>query len=130
MPDSGSFDLEWFLQQGTVRNAFLDESEWSHLYVRRGILVVYDEDWNQIQLDDVLHLANFEARTERSGTFTRLVERVEKVVPGLPIFVENLLNEGFAAKLPKMGFETVYTHDRWLGSFVGSWCFLKRYPHA
>jgi hypothetical protein len=127
MPD---FNIEWFLGQRGVRNVFLDEVEWSHLYLRRGILVVFDTDWNSIQLDDSLHLANFEAKEKRSGAFTRLIQRIEQTSPGLPIFVENLTNSGFASKLPEMGFEEVYTHTRDMQGLVGNWCFLKRYHHA
>lgn len=127
MPD---FNIEWFLGQRGVRNVFLEEPEWKHIYLRRGILAVFDTDWKSIQIDDALQLANFEAKAPRSGAFTRLIQRIEQASPGLPLFVENLTNAGFAPKLPLMGFEEVYTHTRDIRPLVGNWCFLKRYPNA
>lgn len=128
---TGNYNMEWFLGQRGVRNAYLEEPEWRHLYIRRGILVVRDADENPIQLDDSIHLANFEVKKKkRDGAFTRMIERIEKAAPGLPIFIENLTNPDFAAKLPELGFEPVYINDRGPGIFQGSWCFLKRYPNA
>ena len=124
---TGNFNMEWFLGQRRARNGYLKEPEWSHLYVRRGIIVVSDADRNLVHLDDTLHLANFEVKKKRSGAFTRMIERIEQAAPGLPIFIENLTNSTFAAKLPKLGFEPVYTQDHEFAKFTGSWCFLKRY---
>lgn len=117
--------VEEFLKNDRVRNVFLDELEWDHLYVRRGVIAVTTmKDEEHVTIDVTLHLANFEAKVPRTGAFTRLMARVEKVDPDLPIYVENLFNEGFAAKLPELGFEEVYVS--YPPGPGGAQCFLKR----
>lgn len=122
-----SMRIEEFLdtaQKWGMRNAWLKESEWENLYVRQGSVGVRRHDGSFLRINKALHLASFEALTPRTGAFTRLIQRIEAHSPGLPIFVENLTDEHFAKKLPKLGFEQVWTSDRELGD-VGSWCFLK-----
>ena len=120
--------LEEFLRNGSVRSAFLDpyEPEWKHLYIRRGIVSVnrLDDD-HFILLEDVVVIASLEAETPRTGTFTRLVDRIESTVPGVPIMIENLTDPDFGEKLTEVGFEEMYIGEKPLSPTSGRH-FLKR----
>lgn len=109
-----------------LRNKWLKEPEWVGLYIRCGVMYARQHDGAFFVIDKALHLSSFEALKPRTGAFTRLIQRIEAHSPRLPIFIENLTDKGFAEKLPKLGFEQVWTSDPSLGD-VGSWCFVKRH---
>lgn len=55
----------------------------------------------------VIDFASMEVDKKGVGTFTRCVQRVRKMYPTLPIYVESVVNRRFAEYLPKIGFEVV-----------------------
>lgn len=66
-----------------------------------------------------LQLANLGARPMGQGTFTRLVARLRREYPDLPLIVENVTHPRFAARLLSLGFErTVSNSGR---DFVIGW---------
>ncbi len=97
------------------RRAWLDEPGFTSLYVRIGPAAVAKE-----VLPKVIQLAAFEVTRKGKGVFTRFVERIES--HGLPIFVENVLNERLANYLPKIGFTMIEYKD--IGRNLAP-CFLK-----
>jgi len=87
----------------------LDELEWETLYVRYSIVTAqYIKDDEKLLVYPVLVLANIEARVPGTGAFTRLLERIRKADPALPVMVENLTSERFGDKLKRLGFVEVY----------------------
>ena len=59
--------------------------------------------------DKVIQLASFEVEDKGKGVFTRFAKKIESY--GLPIFIENVLNERFAKYLPKIGFTKINFGD-------------------
>jgi hypothetical protein len=55
----------------------------------------------------VLDIANVETKVKGKGTFTKLLKRVKKEFPTLPIYVESVLSDRFVAGLERLGFTKV-----------------------
>lgn len=82
--------------------AYLKEPGFAVLYVRISMRLV-----EGVKFLPVFDIANVEAKKKSKGTFTRLVKRVRKQYPALPIFVESVLTDRFVKKLERMGFENI-----------------------
>lgn len=69
------------------------------LYVRKGHRYI-----NGQRYSNVFDLANINAEKPRHGAFTRLLARLEQIWDG-PLWVENVLDEGFGESLVRRGFQ-------------------------
>jgi len=93
---------EFITNQGAgPRNAYVQEKGFVHLYVRFAYRCLDG------QAMTTLDLANIEAEKPGSGAFTSLVARLRSIYPGLPLFVESVLNPRFHGKLLQLGFKQV-----------------------
>lgn len=92
--------LEEFLAS-SYRNHHLVEPGFDVLYVRRS------RRWLNNQFYDTFDIANVSTSVPGTGTFTRFLERL-RAATTLPIFVENVFNNRFAAWLCCHGFEYIY----------------------
>lgn len=90
-------------------NSYVLESGFASLYVRMGPRYIRGEEH-----PCVLDIANVTAERPGAGAFSRLAERL--LHRGLTLYVENVLNDRFAAKLRRMGFNE-------LPGLQGSPCF-------
>lgn len=84
-------------QRGASSNAYVRSQGFKSLYVRMGKRYLDGKTH-----DNVLDIANVTASKPGNGAFTRLVEELH--ARGIPIYVESVLNDRFALKLPRMGF--------------------------
>jgi len=103
--------IEFWKQDG-LRNAYLDEAEFSHIYVRKGMTSVRFEDGTS-KIEVMLHIANVEAASPRTGALGRLLERIDKELK-VPVFIENLTSKDITeGLLAKYGFKLVnnYGYD-------------------
>lgn len=80
------------------RNAYVKERGFINLYVRISHRYIDGK-----VRGPVLDIANVETRVKGRGTFTKLLVRLRKKRPELPIFIENVLSERFAKGLEKRG---------------------------
>jgi hypothetical protein len=103
-------NLDQFLQQAQgafpVRNAYVHEPGFKHLYVR----------YTRRYLDSmicapVLDIASIEAHKKGKQAFTNLFNHIRTAYPQLYIYVENVLNARFEAKLISLGFIQVGSDD-------------------
>jgi hypothetical protein len=80
-------------------NSHVSEPGFDTLYVRRSQRLIGD------RLHPAVDIANVTSSKPGSGAFTALIARLKKSHPHLVIYVENVLNERLAAKLPRdLGF--------------------------
>jgi hypothetical protein len=84
------------------RNTYVDEPGFLTLYVRLTKRFVQGR-WYL----PVLDIANVEVAKKNKGTFTALIASIQQRYPRLHIYVENVLNPRFTAKLLRMGFTDV-----------------------
>ncbi len=92
--------LDWFIHSAPEpSNAYVKEAGFSSLYVRKGPRFIEGK-----LVDQVLDLANFEARKKGKGTFTDLVARLNETYPSLTLYVESVLNPRLPRKLLELGF--------------------------
>jgi hypothetical protein len=84
-------------QRGASSNSYVRAQGFRDLYVRMGRRYLAGKTH-----DCVLDIANVTASKPGNGAFTRLVDDLH--ARGIPIYVESVLNERFALKLPRMGF--------------------------
>jgi len=109
-PTVPDLTVEVFLSAATsMPNAYLDEKEFSHIYVRKGPRAVIFPDGAQT-FDVVFQVARVEAKKPGDGALRRIIERVDRFSSSsLPIYVENLFNEDAVQGLlaSDLGFELV-----------------------
>jgi hypothetical protein len=104
------------------RNKYVDEKEFAHLYVRRGLMAVRFKDGTS-RIVECLQIAKVEAKRPRTGAFGRLLNRVNQEL-GVPVFVENVAEPEVAAGLAqKYGF--TYVNDY---GFDFCFCLFKDAP--
>ncbi len=102
-----------------VRNAYVDEAEFNHLYVRRGERNIWFPD-GTISGIYCLQVANVEAKTPQKGAFGRLLAKVKKHL-NVPVFVENVQRKEVAEGLvKKYGFQ--YVNEQECGGIC--WCLF------
>jgi len=95
-----------FWKQAGLRNAYLYEPEFSYIYVRKGMTVVRFKDGTSKQ-DTMLHIANVEAASPRTGALGRLLKKIDEEL-NVPVFIENLHSKATAEGLStKYGFKFV-----------------------
>jgi len=95
--------LKQFWQQPARRSADLTEPGWSRLYCRKGPRFLALPGCEHGWIDNLLQLANLTARKPGSGTFKKLLGKIERELR-CNIFVENVLNPRFAEGLVRLGF--------------------------
>lgn len=95
--------LNEFLENPYLRNAWLREP-FMDVYVRRGAHCLGDKH------SDTFDIANVSVDDLKRGTgvFTAFLERVEEL--GLPVFVENVLDDRFQMFFLKRGY-LVHPHS-------------------
>lgn len=102
--------------RGFPRNGYVRERGIRQLYVRIGPRYINGE-----RLPCVLDLANIEvaARQRGQGRFTRLIQRLRRDYPDLPLYAESVLQPRLPRKLKELGFEEV-------GASVDPPCYILR----
>lgn len=80
------------------RAAWLDEPGFDRLYVRVTRRFI-DGKWMPS-----IDLANIKATNPGNGTFTKLIERLNKQYTKYAIYIESVTNPRFSVKLLEMGF--------------------------
>jgi len=101
-------DVVEFWNDSPLRNIYLDEEEFEHIYVRKGQMALQFADGSS-QITNCLQIANVAAATPRAGAFGRLLARIDREL-NVPVFVENITFPEVAAGLAnKYGF--VYVND-------------------
>lgn len=96
-------NLKKFLEQPaklTMKAWWLKEPGFKHLYVRHGRRYIQGQ-W----YENILDIANVEARFPGRGTFTRFLEKIQKQYPKMGIYVESVQNLRFGAWLERHGFQ-------------------------
>jgi RNA polymerase sigma factor (sigma-70 family) len=106
IPDYGlimpyDMTLDRFLKQQWPNNAYVLRKGFDDLYLRKGIVYIYEHK----QAYHVLTIANIVASCPGNKAFGRLVDDLK--ARNLAIYVENVHNERFADKLRKDGWEEV-----------------------
>lgn len=86
------------------RSAYVDYEGFEALYIRVGPKYILSK------IHQVIDLANITAEKPGNGAFTSLLEYLERKYPEYMIHVESVLNDRFATKLLKMGFEPTNIH--------------------
>ena len=102
------FIKEHQAKQRFSSNAYVRSPGFRSLYVRMGSRYI-----NGTKHLCVLDIANVTAKKPGNGAFSKLVEDIHH--RGITLYVENVLNERFAAKLLRMGFIRLGNNDEPLG---------------
>jgi hypothetical protein len=98
--------LDQFIQRhekkpaGFHSNEYVRKAGFEALYVRLGPRWI-----ERVKYPCVFDIASVTARRPGAGAFTRLVEELR--ARGFSIYVESVLNDRFAAMLPRLGFVPV-----------------------
>lgn len=98
-------NLDEFIREAKghrMTRGYLTEPGFLVLYVRHTLRWVNGHYYHPI-----LDLASIEVEEKGKGTFTRLIERIRRDYPRLPIYVENVLTFRFDRKLESLGFVNV-----------------------
>jgi hypothetical protein len=82
------------------RNAYVTHPRWKHIYVRVNPRMI-----DGVMQPMVIDLANIEAKKPGSGAFRALVTHLQETYPKVPIYVEQVQTDSFAAILLHMGFK-------------------------
>jgi hypothetical protein len=102
-----NMDIIKFWNQTLMRAADVDEPEFERLYVRKGpVYLPVPPVGKLIKVEPLLQIANLTAKKPRTGAFTRLLYKIGYSIDA-HVFVENVLDEGFAGALDRMGFVRV-----------------------
>jgi hypothetical protein len=99
--------IEFWNPKNRLNHYDVEEPEWERLYCRKGrryIRVIPGQ--RLVLVDNLLQLANLTAKVPQTGAFTRLVKYIDTQL-SCNIFVENVMNRGFAARLPSLGFTLI-----------------------
>ena len=102
-------------------NSYVDEPEFSLLYIRKGkkyFSLPSGSRW----VDKVLQLASVETRKQRDGALRRLIEHIEKETDAEAIYIENIFDKGLAeALVERYGFVLM----KHLNPEEGPFCIVK-----
>jgi len=120
-------NLLQFWNEPGLRNTWVTEPGWEGLYVRKGPMYLpLTPGGRWVKVEPLLQLATFTAKRPQTGAFTRLVAMLESHLPLVNLYIENILNPGFALALPKLGFlKLPFEGDQNLAP-----CFLKLHQGA
>jgi hypothetical protein len=95
-----------FMAEPRLKNAYVEERGFKHLYVRKGIRRLPGDE-----IVTTIDLAKLETKRKGKGTFTRFIARLRKDYPTYPIYVESVLNERLPGKLLSLGFHLMPNSD-------------------
>jgi hypothetical protein len=100
MRSSTNLTLDQFLADPNARNAYVRERGFADLYVRKG-----PRYYGTTKIAIVLDIARIAAKRPGKGAFSTLLAKLQTIHPTMPIYVESVLNDRFAAWLERNGFE-------------------------
>lgn len=102
---------EFIADPRSLRSEYVREEGMMGLYVRVGDRPIITEDgaWPRRKMLDIANVTVAE-RKRGKGNFTRMIERLRRDHPTLPLYVECVQEERFRAKLERMGFKRVGLH--------------------
>lgn len=99
-------------KSGWPKNQYVEFEGFDSIYVRFGRRYI-----GNVDVDNVLDIANLTASHPGSGAFTRMIRHLESRWPELTIYVECVLNERFANHLACDGWHPI-SHAMGSKSFI------------
>lgn len=104
--------LKEFLDQKTIRNAWVKHPEFAALYVRQGPFIYFFKGELRDQtrrVENSIQLAALTAKKPGNGAFGRLISWLDENYSNRVILVECVHEERFGLHLLKMGFRELRT---------------------
>lgn len=100
--------LDEFIAEPRTRNEYVREKGMRDLYVRIGSRPIITEDasYPRARMLDLANITVAEGQRGR-GNFTRMIQRLRRDYPTLPLYVECVQLPRFRRKLESMGFKRV-----------------------
>lgn len=99
LPTLDTFLQQYIEQNQPLRNVYVKEVGFQQLYVRIGRRYL-----NGMWVENVLDIANVDAKKTGRGFFTRLICRLQQDYPLPTLYVENVMTERFSGGLVRLGF--------------------------
>jgi hypothetical protein len=94
--------LQKFLEEKSLKNAYVDFHGFSHLYVRKGPYLIEDKIVN-----NTIQLANMQTIEEGKGSFRALVDFLQSNDPSRIIIIECVLTNRMASICRHMRFNQI-----------------------